>query len=175
MDLVRLATTQVPPDLLTQARQLMDDAFDDFSDDDWGHALGGTHLFGVDDGQVIAHGAVVTRTLTVAGQPIDVGYLEAVAVAPDHQGGGLGSSLVAELTDHVRSTFAIGALSTGRHAFYEHLGWERWQGPTSVMIDGTPTPTPDDDDALMVLRHGSSAAVDRRAEITCQPRPGDPW
>lgn len=153
----------------------MDRAFTDFTDDDWAHALGGTHLFGVDDGQVVAHGAVVARPLLVASRPFAVGYLEAVAVAPGSQGNGQGSVLVAQLTDLVRTRFDLGALSTARQSFYERLGWERWNGPTSVLDGGTPVRTPEDDDALMVLRHGPSAGLDLHAEITCQPRPGDDW
>lgn len=175
MDVIRFATGDATCGLLDQARQLMDEAFADFTDDDWGHALGGVHLVGVDDDQVLAHGAVVPRSLLVTGEPVEVGYLEAVAVAPDHQGQRLGSKLVAELTEVVRAEFAMGALSTGRHSFYEHLGWERWQGPTSVLLDGEPQRTLEDDDALMVLRHGPSVALDLAAEITCHPRPGDPW
>src|ERR671912_273253 len=32
----------------------------------------------------------------------------------------------------IRARFELGALGTGRHAFYERLGWRTWQGPTSV-------------------------------------------
>lgn len=171
----RFATAEAPSGLLDQVRRLMDDAFDVFTEGDWDHVLGGDHLAVTERDRVVAHGAVVPRTLFVNEHPLVVGYLEAVAVARDHHGGGLGSTLVAQLTGIVRREFAMGALATGRHSFYERLGWERWQGPTSVLVEGTTVRTPDDDDAVMVLRHGPSATVKLASPITCETRPGDPW
>lgn len=171
----RFATAEAPPGLLDQVRGLLEDAFADFNDDAWDHALGGDHVVMTDGGRIVAHGAVVPRTLFVGDLPFAGGYLEAVATAPDRQGEGLGSTLAAGLIAIVRSDFAMGALATGRHSFYEHLGWERWQGPTGVLVERTTVRTPDDDDAVMVLRHGASATIDLASPITCQARPGEPW
>lgn len=147
-----------------------------FSDDDWGHAMGGHHIVVTDEGLVVAHAAVVHRRLWLGERPLDVGYLEAVAIAPARQGTGVGRSVVTEISDRVRRDFAMGGLSTARHGFYERLGWDRWAGPTFVRHgDGTDVRTEDQDAGVMVLRHGPSATVDLAAAIACEPRPGDDW
>ncbi|MFN7978215.1 MAG: GNAT family N-acetyltransferase [Vicinamibacterales bacterium] len=76
---------------LASARALMDAAFDgDFSDDDWAHALGGWHAIIEDGDAVIAHAAVVPRTLTIGARVVRVGYVEAVAVTPASNAAGSG-------------------------------------------------------------------------------------
>ena len=50
----------------TAIRALLDAAFaGDFDDDDWAHALGGTHALVEADGAVVAHASVVPRVLDV--------------------------------------------------------------------------------------------------------------
>lgn len=66
-------------------------------------------------------------------------------------------------------------LSTSAHAFYEALGWERWQGPTYVRDGETVVRTEDEDDGIMVLRNGPSAGLDLAQALTCDARPGDDW
>ncbi|MBB5235076.1 hypothetical protein [Deinococcus budaensis] len=51
---------------------------DDFSEDDWDHALGGLHTLAWLEGQLVGHAALVQRTLLVGDTPRRVGYLEAV-------------------------------------------------------------------------------------------------
>ncbi len=65
-------------------RSLMDAAFDgDFGEDDWTHALGGTHfLIEDDDGALLAHASVVARTIRIGDLVLRSGYLEAVATRP---------------------------------------------------------------------------------------------
>lgn len=174
---VRLLTTaELPAIERAASRRLMDAAFDDFSDDDWTHALGGWHaLIGAGDA-VVAHAAVVPRAVVVGGRELRAGYVEAVAVHPDLQGTGLGSLVMAAMNDVVRARFEIGVLSTGEWHFYERLGWERWQGPAFVRgRDGGLTRTEDEDDGVMVLRCAASAAVDPAAPIACDERVGDSW
>ena len=68
---------------MASIRALLDAAFHgDFSDDDWAHALGGTHAILEFDGTLAAHAAVVPRVLDVGTQPVRAGYVEAVAVLP---------------------------------------------------------------------------------------------
>ena len=70
----------------------------------------------------------------------------------------------------------LGALSTGAHAFYGRLGWERWRGPTYVRTSGGAIErTEDEDDGVMVLRFGPSADLDLTLPICCEDRPGDAW
>jgi aminoglycoside 2'-N-acetyltransferase I len=80
-----------------------------------------------------------------------------------------------EIDDLIRRHHEMGALSTGEHGFYERLGWERWRGPTFVRRDGATVRTPDEDDGIMVLRFGPTAAVDLGAALSCEARPGDDW
>ena len=146
-------TADAPPGVLEAARRLCDDAFagapdGEFGDDDWDHALGGWHVFVLDDPpsddgtgrhrdlpehggatapdgarRVVAHAAVVERTLHVAGTPFRTGYVEAVATRPGRHGEGLGSLAMVEIGRIIRRDFELGALGTGRWSFYERMGW----------------------------------------------------
>jgi hypothetical protein len=44
-----------------------------------------------------------------------------------------------------------------------------------VRRDGQPVRTPEEDDGVMVLRHGPSQGLDLNADITCDQRSGDDW
>lgn len=161
---------------LKAIRELLDVAFGGkFSDEDWLHTLGGWHVVIVDSGHVVAHGAVVARTLQVEGRLFRTGYVEGVATLPERRGEGLGSLAMSELMHVIEEGYEFGALSTGRHRFYERLGWERWRGPTFVRQGGTLVRTKHEDDGVMVLRFGASAGVDLTAAISCEARSGDDW
>jgi aminoglycoside 2'-N-acetyltransferase I len=158
----------------------MDDAFGPdeekhFTDDDWDHALGGVHFVLDMAGVIVTHAAVVERRLWVAGRPLRTGYVEAVATAPAHQGAGHGTLVMTDVTAWIRERFELGCLGTGRHGFYERLGWRTWLGPSSVRTAGGLQPTPDDDGYVMVLQTPSSPPLDFSAPISCEWRPGDVW
>ena len=154
----------------------MDDAFGGrFDDTDWEHALGGWHVLVTDGGALVAHAAVVPRDLRVDGQPVDAGYVEAVATAPARRGEGLATLAMREVDRLVRQHHHLGALSTGAHAFYARLGWERWRGPTFVRHGDELVRTPEEDDGIMVLRCGATGALDRTLPIACEARDGDDW
>ena len=146
-----------------------------FSEDDWQHGLGGTHFVLDLDGEIVAHASVVERELHVDGRPLRTGYVEAVATAPDRQGRGLGSIVMADASAYIRERFELGALGTGRHSFYERLGWLRWKGPTAVRTPRGTRPTPDEDGDILVLPTPSSPRLDLTAPISCEWRPGDVW
>jgi aminoglycoside 2'-N-acetyltransferase I len=169
------ASTEGSRDHLDQARQLMDLAFDDFSDDDWHHTLGGHHVVAIADRVVIGHAAVVSRVLDVRGQSWRTGYVEGVATHPGWQRQGIGSAVMTEAAQSIREHHHLGALSTGTPAFYAQIGWEAWRGPTHVRDGDEVRRTPEEDDAVMVLRFGPSADLDLTAPITCDTRPGDDW
>jgi aminoglycoside 2'-N-acetyltransferase I len=176
---IRVARTdELSPDDLRAIRALMDAAFDgDFGDEDFEHALGGMHwLDEAPDGRLLAHACVVPRVLEIGGRPFRTGYVEAVGTEPASQGRGHGTAVMRPATRHIRASYELGALGTGEHRFYERLGWERWKGPSWVRLpDGALERSEEDDDGIMVLRFGPSAAVDRSAPISCEWRPGDSW
>ncbi|MDF2734707.1 MAG: aminoglycoside 2-N-acetyltransferase [Chloroflexota bacterium] len=146
-----------------------------FTDDDWEHAIGGLHFVCDLNGAIVAHASVVERELHVDTRALRTGYVEAVATAPDHQGAGLGSLVMADANAYIRDTFELGALGTGRQAFYEQLGWRTWIGPSGVRTTDGVRPTPEEDGYLMVLTTPTSPPLDMNATITCEWRPGDVW
>jgi aminoglycoside 2'-N-acetyltransferase I len=161
---------------IDRIRALMDSAFDDFTDDDLEHGLGGRHWLLELDGRVIAHASVVERRLEIDRRSFRAGYVEAVAVEPALQHRGLGSRVMAGATRHIRDACELGALGTGEQPFYERLGWERWAGRSEVIErDGTRRPTPEEDEGLMVLRTGPSAGIPLTGMLSCEWRPGDVW
>jgi aminoglycoside 2'-N-acetyltransferase I len=175
-----------PTDALTStdaaaARALMDVAFrnepedERFTDDDWQHALGGTHLLVREGDEIVAHASVVPRTIHVGGTHFATGYVEAVAVHPDRQGQGIGSALMSEVDDVIRRWYEFGVLGSGRRAFYTRLGWQVWLGPTNVVRGGLWERSSEDDGYVLVLRFGPSADIAITHPIACEERPGDDW
>jgi len=172
-------TSHLAPAEVATLRALLWEAFasdeDPFDETDWEHALGGMHFLVELDGRIVGHAAVVERELVVGGRPLRTGYVEAVATAPPVQGRGLGSVLMERVTAYVRDGFELGGLGTGRHHFYERLGWETWRGPSSVLEDGLSRPTPDDDGFILLLRTPLSPPLDVTTPISCHARPGAAW
>jgi aminoglycoside 2'-N-acetyltransferase I len=174
---LRVATTgDVPNSVLRGIRAMLDAAFEGrFTGADWAHAIGGVHAWMGDGQGVISHGAVVSRTLVCSGQRLHVGYVEAVATAASHRRRGHGSEVVRRLSDVIRDAYDIGALSTGAHAFYEALGWERWRGPTFVITSRGIERTPHDDGSIMILRTHRTPPLKMAEAIVCDWREGDVW
>jgi aminoglycoside 2'-N-acetyltransferase I len=151
------------------------DEEDRFTEEDWDHAIGGLHFVLDDDGVIVTHASVVERELQIDGRPLRTGYVEAVATAPDREGAGLGSLVMADVTAYIRETFELGALGTGRHHFYERLGWQTWTGPAFVREAGGPRRTLDEEGYILVLATPSSPPFDLADPISCDWRPGDVW
>jgi aminoglycoside 2'-N-acetyltransferase I len=176
LDVGVLADDATPADLLLEVRDLLVEAFDGrFDADDWEHSRGGWRVMVFDGAALVSHVAVVPRLLCVGDRPFNAGYVEGVATRADRRGQGRGARAMAAATQLVRSTYELGALSTSRQGFYARSGWESWRGPTFVRDGGELLRTPDDDDGVMVLRCGPSAAIDLAAPICCAARPGDDW
>lgn len=176
----RLATSELNKDEIAVLRRLLWAAFADdehggFSEDDWQHALGGTHFVLHIDAQIVAHAAVVERELHVDGQPLRTGYVEAVAALPGRQRSGHGTAVMRAVNEHVDAGFELGALGTGSHGFYQRLGWQTWRGPSSVRTDHGLERTPDEDGYIMVRLTPGTPPVGLDAPINCDWRPGDAW
>jgi aminoglycoside 2'-N-acetyltransferase I len=179
--LVRAVRTKdLTADEIAAIRTLLWAAFppgdeDGFDESDWDHALGGTHFLLEADGRIVAHASVVERDLQVGDRHLRTGYVEAVATDPAQQGKGYGSRVMREVGAHIHEHFELGALGTGRHAFYERLGWLTWQGPSGVRTAGGPIRTPDEDGFILVLPTPRTPPLDPTAPISCEWRPGDVW
>jgi aminoglycoside 2'-N-acetyltransferase I len=169
-------TAEASAGCLEEIRRLLDGAFArEFSDDDWEHTLGGWHVTAMEGNTPVSHAAVVPRRIKAGGRSFRTGYVEGVATLPERQGQGLGSLVMSRVERLLRQRFELGALSTGLHAFYERLGWERWRGPTFVQRSGNLLRTEEDDDSVMVLRFGPSLDLDLASPISCEARKGDIW
>jgi len=161
---------------LAEIRRLCDDAWGgEFTDDDWDHTLGGQHAIVRSNGRIVAHAAMVPRTVRFGEQAIDVGYVEGVVTTPALQGRGLGRRAMTELTARLVDRHDVGLLATRVHDFYEAMGWERWRGPTFVRTAAGLVRTADEDDGIMVYRFGPSVDLDLTDAITCDERVGDDW
>ena len=180
----RVTVTRVPTDSLTAEatsaiRALLWTAFGDGEDamteDDWQHALGGVHFVAQAEGEIVAYSSVAERELEVDGLSIRSGYVEAVATAVAFQGKGIGSLLMQEVNAYIRERFQLGALGTGRHSFYERLGWLTWKGQTWVRTGDGPRRSPEEDGYILVLPTPTSPELDLAAPIACGWRAGDAW
>ena len=176
----QLATDQLSAPQTEQIRTLLWAAFakdehGGFTEEDWQHSIGGTHFFAEVAGDIVAHASVVARTLHVAGVPIQTGYVEAVATAPQIQGRGHGTAVMREVNTLIERDFALGTLGTGSQGFYERLGWRVWRGSSSVLTGAAEEATPDDDGYIMVLLTPSTPPISLDAPIACEWRPGDVW
>lgn len=175
-----LPTESLTEPELIAIRALMDAAFgtdeeDGFADEDWAHALGGRHFVLDIHGQIVSHASVVERVLEIGGQPLRTGYVEAVATAPGLEDRGHGSAVMTAANEHILATFELGALGTGRHAFYGRLGWETWRGQALLRTPEGPVRTPDEEGFILVLRTPQSPPFDLSDSISCEWRPGDVW
>src|SRR3954469_1152775 len=164
----RAATAQLSPRDHAAIGALLHAAFDDLEPEDVEHAMGGIHWLAELDGLLVGHASVVPRILEADGGPIDTGYVEAVGVHPAHQRSGIGTRLMLAAASHLADAYALGALGTGEHAFYERLGWERWQGPTYERTPRGDVRTPDDDEGVMILRLPTSPGLTLRERLSCE-------
>lgn len=158
------------------ARQMLAAAFDGtFTDADWEHALGGMHALICSHGTLIAHASVVQRSLFYRGSSLRCGYVEAVAVARDSRGQGLGAAVMDAVEQVIRGAYQVGALSCshGVQGFYAARGWRRWRGATSALGPHGPRRTAGDDGGVLVL--SVDIELDTTADLACDWRDGDLW
>lgn len=171
-------TSDLEAETLNSAQAMVTAAFaewTEFTDDDWEHALGGMHAVVLHRGMLVAHGAVTQRRLLYRGAALRCGYVEAVAVAPDWRGQGLGHAVMDALEQVIRGAYQVGGLSASASGekLYRPRGWVHWRGPTSALTPTGPVRTPGDDGSVFVLPVASE--LDPTAELACDWRDGDLW
>ena len=157
------------------ARALIDAVFDDATEDDWEHCLGGIHAMIWDGDALLAHGAVIQRRLIYRDRPIRTGYVEGVAVRADRRRRGLGGAVMAELERVIRAAYDLGGLGSSDEGrpLYTTRGWLRWRGKTYALTPEGVRRTPEDDDGVFVLP--VSEPMDLEADLTCDFRQGEAW
>jgi aminoglycoside 2'-N-acetyltransferase I len=175
-----LETAELTTSEIGAIRTIMREAFGTdpehaFTDDDWAHAVDGRHFVLDLAGEIVTHASVVERELHMDGRPLRTGYVEAVATAPAHDGRGYGSQVMEAANAHIRDRYELGALGTGRHHFYERLGWETWRGQAFVRVSNGSERTPDEEGYILVLRTPISPPFDGTEALSCDWRPGDVW
>lgn len=162
---------------LTAIRALLDTAFSDdpLDEHDFEHALGGLHALVWEGEEAIAHASVVMRRLLHGGRALRTGYVEAVAVHPDHRGRGHGAAVMAAVERVIRGGYELGALGTTDMAagFYAARGWRTWEGPTFALTPDGVVRTAAEDGGILVLP--GSAPLDLAGPLTCDWRDGSPW
>lgn len=175
----RLGSDELNRDETAALRELFGAAWggepEEFTDEDWDHAVGGIHFIIEESGAILAHASVVERELHTSGHRLATGYVEAVATSPVHQRRGHGTAVMREINRYIDETFRLGALDTGRRAFYVRLGWVVWKGPTFVRTETGLARTAEEDGNVLVRLTPTSPELDLSAPISCDWRAGDPW
>ncbi|HVW43222.1 MAG TPA: GNAT family N-acetyltransferase [Amycolatopsis sp.] len=168
-------TADLGPAALEAARRLMYDVFDDMTEDDWEHGLGGMHALVWDGPELIGHGSVIQRRLLHDGRALRTGYVEAVAVRTGRRREGHGTTVMRALERIVRGGYDLGALGASDEglAFYAALGWQRWRGPSAVLSPHGIRRTEDDDGCIYVLP--GAVPLDLDGELVCDWRDGEVW
>jgi aminoglycoside 2'-N-acetyltransferase I len=157
------------------ARALLDDVFEDMTDHDWEHALGGMHALVWEDGELVGHASLIQRRLLHGGRALRAGYVEGVGVRADHRRHGHGAALMDALERVARNAYDVSALGATDEAadFYAARGWRRWLGPSSALTPTGVQRTEEDDGGIYVLPLG--VPLDLSGELTCDWRDGDVW
>ena len=175
VEIVVAHTGQLDVASLAAARALLFEVFDDMTDDDWEHALGGMHALALEAGGVVGHASLVQRRLLHGGRALRAGYVEGVAVREGRRRQGIASALMERLEHLAIGAYEVAALGATDEAapFYRGRGWRLWSGRSSALTPEGIRPTPDDDGCIYVLP--LSVPLDLGAEITCDWRDGDLW
>lgn len=161
--------------VLAAARSLLHDVFDDMTESDWEHSLGGLHALVWEGPDLVGHAALIQRRILYGGKALRAGYVEGVGVRPDRQRRGHGAAMMTALERAIRAAYDLGALgaSDAGAAFYAARGWQLWRGPSSALTPDGIRPTPDEDGGIYVLP--GATPLDLDAPLTCDWRDGDPW
>jgi aminoglycoside 2'-N-acetyltransferase I len=168
-------TSELDAPSLSAARALLDAVFDDMTDHDWDHALGGVHALVWEGPDLVGHASLVQRRLRHLGRALRTGYLEGVGVRPDRRRRGYGAAMMDALELVAHRAYDLAALSATSEAaqFYAARGWQLWLGPSSALTPTGIQRTEEDDGSVYVLP--LRVPVDLSGELTCDWRDGDVW
>lgn len=173
--MVRLAhTAQLPAADLLAVRALLEGAFADFDLPGWENTLGGMHALVFEGAELIGHASLVQRRLLHGDRVLNTGYVEGVAVHPDHRRRGVASTLMAAM-EELLPGYEVGALSATRAGapLYAGRGWQLWRGPTFALTPSGVRRTEDDDGGVYVFP--GRVPLDLAGELTADWRAGDVW
>ena len=155
--------------------ELLLSAFEgDFSEEDWQNSLGGLRLIGFLNEEIVAHGAVVPRVVRIDDVEENIGYVEAIAVAPRFWRQGIGTALMEEITKICKSQYQFSMLSTGEKDFYRRFGWVDFKGESYVDLGERVVRSEEEDEGLMYLGVGNYLNVSP-LKVICKSRSGDAW
>ncbi len=168
-------TSDLDAATLHAARALLYDVFDDMTEEDWEHSVGGVHALAWDGGVLVGHASVIQRRLLHGERALRTGYVEGVGVRADRRGQGHGGAMMGALERVVRSAYDLGALGATDEAadFYAARGWRLWQGPSAALTPTGIQRTEEDDGGIYVLP--VTVPLDVTGELTCDWRDGDVW
>lgn len=160
---------------LAASRALLDSVFDDMTDSDWEHALGGVHALAWENAELIGHGSLIQRRLLHGGVALRAGYVEGVGVPADRRRRRHGAAIMEALERVLRQAYDLGALGATDEAgaFYAARGWKLWRGPSSALTPDGIRRTADDDGCIYVLP--LDAPLNLFGELTCDWRDDDVW
>lgn len=164
--------------ILQDAETLVRAAFgDSFRTHDWLHGVDGVHVLVTEDGELLAHASVVTRTLRHDDEAFTTGYIESVAVRSDQQGRGLGALVMDHGEAIIRANHQLGALNAVENAapFYAARGWQPWTGHTQADTPDGVVDTYDPADRIFVLPSANFDQLTESSPLICDWRVGDLW
>lgn len=125
------------------------------------------HVIAYRGDAVIGHAMVSTRWMQPEGYPIlRSAYIDAVSVAPDEQGKGVGKAVMLAIASVIQD-YEIAGLETDKFGFYENVGWERWPGTLAGRGADGLIPTPDQQ-GVMILRLPKTPALNLNGLLTIE-------
>jgi aminoglycoside 2'-N-acetyltransferase I len=169
-------TAQLEPGVLAEARSLLYAVFDDMTEEDWEHSLGGIHALTYDGGELVGHAALVQRRLLHGGRALRAGYVEGVGVLAEARRRGHASAMMEALERVIAGAYDLGALGATDEAarLYTSRGWRPWGGRLSALTPDGVRPTPEEAGAVYVLPV-DGVELELSGELTCDWRDGDVW
>ena len=171
-------SADLAPHEWSELTDLCESAFAESWDGYWESIGPGVHVLAEQPERgIVAHAAIVERLLYTADRTLRTGYVEAVAVLPDSQRTGLGTTVMEVIDEMVDAGYELGALGTGSQPFYHRLGWVDWRGTAWIRHpDGRLERSVADEGSIMVrMTPTSPPGLDVDQPIAVDWRPGEVW